>query len=170
MSNEGKEAAVFTLEGARKFHGWTHTSLNLLLHHLSTIPQDDYARELPNFGSASLRRQVIHIFNCEGFWIHSLQGRHYSDRETAACPTVADARGWQQEVTKQTQAYLSSLTNQLLNAATELHFPDGDKAIRTPALVVHHILTHAFHHKGQIAAMCRELGYPVPDTDLSQFD
>jgi uncharacterized damage-inducible protein DinB len=65
---------------------------------------------------------------------------------------------------------LSTLTNQQLNADTKLHFSDGDVAVRTPALVLHHVLTHAFHHKGQIVAMCRVLGHPAPDTDLNQFE
>jgi uncharacterized damage-inducible protein DinB len=32
------------------------------------------------------------------------------------------------------------------------------------------VLTHAFHHKGQIVAMCRALGHPTTDTDLNQFE
>jgi hypothetical protein len=28
--------------------------------------------------------------------------------------------------------------------------------------------THAFHHKGQIVATLRILGYPAPDADLQQ--
>jgi uncharacterized damage-inducible protein DinB len=64
---------------------------------------------------------------------------------------------------------LSTLTNQELNADRELHFSDGDVAVRTPALVLHHVLTHAFHHKGQIVAMRRALGHPARDTDLNQF-
>ena len=66
--------------------------------------------------------------------------------------------------------YLSSLSEQRLITATELHFPDGDIAVRTPALILHHVLTHAFHHKGQIVSMCRILGYPAPDTDLNNFE
>ncbi len=29
---------------------------------------------------------------------------------------------------------------------------------------------NAFHHKGQIVAMCRALGHPAHDTDLNQFE
>lgn len=161
---------TFTLEGIKKLHSWTHTSLNLVLDHLSTIPPADYLKELPNFGFPTLRNQVIHIFNCEGFWIHILQGRPFIDRSPAECPSVADARLLQQQITQQTQAYLSSLTDQQLNSNAELHFPDGDTAVRTPALILHHFLTHAFHHKGQVVAMCRALGHPAPDTDLNQFE
>ncbi|SPE21690.1 hypothetical protein SBA5_320064 [Candidatus Sulfotelmatomonas gaucii] len=161
---------MFTLDGVQKFHSWTHASLNLLLDHLSTLPTSDYVKELPSFGFSTPQKQVIHIFNCEGFWIRTLQGLQYVDRDPTECPDVADARLLQQQVNRQTRAYLSSLANQQLNTNTELHFPDGDHAVRTPALVLHHVLTHAFHHKGQIVAMCRELGRPAPDTDLNQFE
>lgn len=161
---------MFTIDGIRKFHAWTHASLTLLLDHLSTIPALDYEKELPGFGVPSLRRQVLHIFNCEGFWIRVLLNLPYQDREPAACPTVADARLLQYEVRLQTLEFLAALTDQRLSSDTELRFPDGDIAIRTPALVLHHVLTHAFHHKGQIVAMCRLLGHPAPDTDLNQFE
>jgi uncharacterized damage-inducible protein DinB len=163
---------LFTLDGIRRLHSWTHASLDILLNHLSTIPAEDYAKALPasGFGFPALREQVIHILNCEGFWIRSLQGLPYTDRNPAECPAVADARLLQQEVSRRTHAYLSGLTAQKLNSTQELRFPEGDIAVRTPALVLHHVLTHAFHHKGQIVAMCRALGHPAPDTHLIQFE
>jgi len=161
---------MFTLDGVRKLHGWTHASLALLLDHLSAISPADYVKALPAFGFPTLQGQVIHIFNCESFWIHTLQRLPQVDRNPAECPAVVDARLFQHEVSRQTHAYLSGLTDQKLNAPEELHFPHGDVAVRTPALVLHHLLTHAFHHKGQIVAMCRALGHPAPDTDLNQFE
>ena len=160
---------MFTVDGVRKFHGWTHACLNLVLDHLSAIPTEDYVREVSGFGFRTLREQTIHIFNCEGFWVSTLQGLRYADPTCEDCPVLADVRTLQNEVSQSTQAYLSTLTDQQLNADTELHFSDGDVAVRTPALVLHHMLTHAFHHKGQIVAMCRALGHPAPDTDLNQL-
>jgi uncharacterized damage-inducible protein DinB len=161
---------VFTLDGIRKFHGWTHGCLSLLLDHLASIPATYYGKVLPAVGFPTLREQVIHIFNCEGFWVHTLQGLSYVDRSPDQCPAVPDARLFEQEIIQQTHTYLSGLTDRQLNSDTELNFPDGDVAIRTPALVLHHVLTHAFHHKGQIVAMCRALGHPAPDTDLNHFE
>jgi uncharacterized damage-inducible protein DinB len=117
-----------------------------------------------------MRAQVVHILNCEGFWIHTLQGLSFKDQHPAEWSTVSDARVLQHEVSMETLNYLSGLSEQHLNAGTELHFSDGDSAVRTPALILHHVLTHAFHHKGQIVSMCRDLGYPAPDTDLNQFE
>jgi uncharacterized damage-inducible protein DinB len=161
---------VFTLEGIQKFHLWTHASLTGTLDHLSTLSASDYSAEVPGFGFLTLREQVIHIFNCEGFWIHTIQGLTYRDRDPGDCPAVGDARLLQREVSKQTLAYLSGLTDPQINSDTELRFPDGHMAVRTPALILHHLLTHAFHHKGQIVAMCRLLGHPAPFTDLIEFN
>jgi uncharacterized damage-inducible protein DinB len=113
---------------------------------------------------------MIHILNCEGFWVHTLQALPFNDQDPAGYPTVSSARVLQREVSLKTLHYLSTLSEQRLNGGTELHFSDGETAIRTPALVLHHVLTHAFHHKGQIVSMCRILGYPAPDTDLNQSE
>ena len=119
---------MFTLDGVRKFHGWTHACLSLLLDRLASIPASDYGK---------VREQVIHIFNCEGFWVHTLQGLSYVDRSPAQCPAVSDASLFEQEVIQQTHTYLSGLTVWQLNSDTELNFSDGDVAIRTPALILH---------------------------------
>lgn len=161
---------MFTVDGIRKLHHWTHASISLLLEHLSTLPPESYTRTLTSFGSNTIQKQVIHIFNCEGFWVSVLQGLGYVDRNPVDFPSIADAVHFQQEISHRTLQYLASLSDQQLNSNTELHFPDGDRAVRTPALVLHHIMTHAFHHKGQIVAMCREVGHPAPDTDLNQFE
>lgn len=161
---------MFTLDGIRKFHHWTHSTLGLVLDHLATIPAGDYTKEVPGFGFPTLRHQVLHILNCEGFWVHNLQGLSYGDQAISECPSISDARAFEQEICEQTLAYLSRLSDQQLNADTELRFSDADHAVRTPALVLHHMLTHAFHHKGQIVAMCRLLGHPAPDTDLNNFE
>ena len=94
-----------------------------MLDHLSTIPASEYAREVPGFGFPTLREQVIHIFNCEGFWIHALQGQAlqglpYRDRNPAGCPSVADARLLQREVSEQTLVYLAGLTDQQISSNT----------------------------------------------------
>jgi uncharacterized damage-inducible protein DinB len=160
---------MFTVDGVRKLHGWTHSSLDLVLDHLSTLPSDDYGREVSGFGFATLREQAIHIFNCEGFWVHTLQGLRYTDRTVGDCPALAGVRLMQKQASQSTNAYLSTLTDQQLEADTELRFSDGGVYVRTPAFVLHHVLTHAFHHKGQMVAMCRLLGHPAPDTDLSEL-
>jgi uncharacterized damage-inducible protein DinB len=100
---------VFTLPGVRKFYDWTHASLTLLLNHLSTIPATEYGKEVPGFGFPTVCAQVIHILNCEGFWINTLQAIPFDDQDPANWPTVSDARLLQSEVSMRTLNYLSRL-------------------------------------------------------------
>jgi uncharacterized damage-inducible protein DinB len=163
-------ALMFTVDGIRQLHRWTHLCLGRAFDHIATIPVADYTREVPGFGSPNLRDQVIHCINCEAFWVHTLRAAPYTDEDPALFPTVADARVFEGRVTVQTLDFLATLTEQQLNTPTQLRFQGRDAKVRTPALILHHMLTHAFHHKGQIAAMCRLLGHPAPDTDLDNFE
>ena len=102
---------MFTVDGIRKFHFWTHDCLSLVLDHLSTIPASDYIKEVPGFGIPKLREQVIHIFNCEGFWIHAIQGLDSSTGNQPTTPPLPMPDSCKREVSEQTLAYLSGLTN-----------------------------------------------------------
>lgn len=161
---------MFTLEGIRKFHAWTHASLNVLFDHLALLSASEYTKEISGFGYASVHAQVTHLLGCEARWVRRLQNRPTGDWNPAQWPSPADARNLQHDIAARTLDYLASLTDQQVNANTTLHFPGGETAVRMPALVLHHVFTHAFHHKGQIVAMCRVLGHPAPDTDLNQFE
>jgi uncharacterized damage-inducible protein DinB len=39
----------------------------------------------------------------------------------------------------------------------------------TPLQLFTHVITHEFHHKGQMMSMCRILGHQPPDTDVSDI-
>ena len=83
---------MFTLDGIRQFHRWTHQSLALLLDHLASLSPSDYTRELPGFGYPSLRAQVVHLFGCEIRWLNRIRSLPQRDWNSAHWPTVADAR------------------------------------------------------------------------------
>jgi DinB family len=99
------EMFVFTTDGIQQLHEWAHASISMVLDHLSTFPAADYQKELPGFGFSTLQKQVVHIFNCEGFWIHVIKGLPYVDRDPATCSDVADARLLQQQVSRWTEEY-----------------------------------------------------------------
>ena len=74
--------------------GRTPSRLNtgvIVIHHLSTIPATGYTREVSGFGFQTLRDQVIHVLNCEGFWVHTLQATPFRDQDPADWPAVRDA-------------------------------------------------------------------------------
>ena len=157
---------MFTLDGIRKFHHWTHASLTRMLDHIATLPEESYGVRLDGFGFPTIGEQVIHILQCEALWIRRAQAISFDGWNISEYPAVEDARVLQEKVRTETLAYLSGLTDQQLNEEMTLRTSDGFEINCMPAQVIHHVLTHAFHHKGQIVSMCRLLGHPAPDTDM----
>lgn len=43
------------------------------------------------------------------------------------------------------------------------------RVTRSPFEIFTHVITHEFHHKGQILIMGRQLGFVPPDTDIIRF-
>jgi uncharacterized damage-inducible protein DinB len=157
---------MFTLDGVQKFHDWTHSSLSRMLDHIATLPEGSYHTKLNGFGFATIGEQVLHIFQCETNWIHRAQAIPFDGLSVSEYPAILEARVLQRKVRSETSAYLSGITEQQLNEEITLRSYDGFEMTCTPAHVIHHVLTHAFHHKGQIVSMCRMLGHPAPDTDV----
>jgi uncharacterized damage-inducible protein DinB len=67
-----------------------------------------------------------------------------------------------------TRAYLQSLSEAQLNRVLSKRPQAWVGELRSPAFILLHVVTHTFHHKGQVVAMLRTLGYPAPDTDLQR--
>ncbi len=156
---------MFTREGIRAFHAWTHEKLDLLFDHAEKLPSELFVREMPGFGRASVREQLSHILGCEQFWLCNLQNLKLERVPASSHKAVADLKRLKRQVIADTHRYLDALSEQELNAET-FQPPGRTGPLRSPAFILHHVLTHAFHHKGQVVAMCRLLDFPAPDTDM----
>jgi uncharacterized damage-inducible protein DinB len=97
-----------------------------------------------------------------------LQNKTFPGWHEEDCPTVADLQAAKTRIREATQLYVRDLTEEQLNTTLQQRTADWGGELRSPAFILLHVMTHAFHHKGQIVAMLRILGYPAPDTDLQQ--
>jgi uncharacterized damage-inducible protein DinB len=116
---------MFTLDGVRKFHDWTHSSLSRMLDHIATLPEGSYHTKLNGFGFATIGEQVLHIFQCETNWIHRAQAIPFDGLSVSEYPAILEARVLQRKVRSETSAYLSGLTEQQLNEEITLRSYDG---------------------------------------------
>jgi uncharacterized damage-inducible protein DinB len=160
---------VFTKDGILALHEWTHARLDLLLEHASELAPPDFVKVIPGFGqSTSVRDQLAHLIGAEERWVHRLQNLPLPRWSAVDYPTVVSLRSPKRRVVEATVAYLGRLPDGDLNAVLTQRPKDWIGELRSPAFILHHAITHAFHHKGQVVAMCRILGHPAPDTDLQQ--
>lgn len=159
---------MFTRAGLLRYHELAHAGLKQLCEHVLTLEQAKFRTPVEGFGLPSVRAQLVHLLDCEYSWVLGVQGRgdtpydweHADTLQTP--PQLAEHRAW---VEAQTRAWLESETDETLNAprdVTEI----GKTYAGIPAEMVLHLMTHAYHHKGQAVAMCRLLGHPAPMTDM----
>jgi uncharacterized damage-inducible protein DinB len=157
---------MFSKNGIIELHSATHQRLDLLLRHVATVPEEFLQKPISGFGHPSVWEQLVHILTCEEGWVHDLQYKAFAGWTEEDCPTIATLVTAKGRIREATRAYLGDLTDEQLNTTLANRPIDWGGELRSPAFIVLHVITHAFHHKGQIVAMLRILGYPAPDTDL----
>ncbi len=159
---------MFTKAGITELHVAMHERLDLLLRHVATVPDELRHKPISGFGHPSIWKQLVHILTCEEGWVHDLQNRVFAGWGEGDCPTMAALLAAKNRVREATRTYLDDLTEEQLNTTLADRPVDWGGELRSPAFIVLHVITHTFHHKGQIVAMLRILGYTAPDTDLQQ--
>ena len=159
---------MFTKTGIIELHSAMHERLDLLLRHVATVPIELHHKPIAGFGQQSIWKQLVHILTCEEGWVHDLQYKAFAGWNEEDCPTMAALLTGRDRVREATRSYLGALTEAQLNTTLTERPVDWGGELRSPAFIVLHVITHAFHHKGQIVAMLRIVGYPAPDTDLQQ--
>jgi uncharacterized damage-inducible protein DinB len=148
-----------------ELHAAMHECLDLILEHASRIPPGLLVKELPGFGHPTIPGQISHVLATEASWVHALQLLPFQPFNPKS---LDDLRWVKKDVMSATLAYLDSLDERRLNAELDRYTERWVGPRRSPAFILLHVITHAFHHKGQIASMLRLLGYPAPDTDMQR--
>ena len=133
-----------------------------MIAHCQELGPEELSRELEGFGYPSVRLQLHHAIGAQKYWIGVLEGRMDVDENDSDYPTVDSLEAYRQEIFGLTGNYLRSASVEELNTPRTL-VTWGDKEVElTPAHVVLRTLMHVYHHQGQIAAMCRLFGKPIP--------
>jgi len=159
---------MFTKSGIKDLHGATHESLDILLRHVGSVPADLLREPLAGFGFPTVWKQLVHILTVEEGWVHNLQDKAFARWKEEDCPTMTALMAAKSRLRDATRIYIDNLSEAQLNT-TLVNRPEvwfGE--LCSPAFILLHVITHTFHHKGQVVAMLRALGDPAPDTDLQR--
>ncbi|PKV62472.1 DinB family protein [Pontibacter ramchanderi] len=146
-------------------YGWVRGSREVLLQYCETIAAADFCQENSSFGRGSIRNLLVHIANTYELWL----GEQALRKEMIFTPyeavqNVKDARLLFQELDKLVEEFVVSFGR---NYLTNLEVTINDRnAKANPLKLFTHVITHEYHHKGQILSLSRHLGYVPIDTDI----
>jgi len=141
-------------------------SRKLLFEFLATVPRDDFVRSIPEAGDRSLRDVLVHLVGTNAYWISLLQNRPQEPLRPDDLPTIESIVAVHEEVADRIHHVLANADEGWFTREETFSHPRGKTERLVPAWVTVHMLTHEFHHKGQIAMMARILGYTPPDMDF----
>ncbi len=163
---------MFSTECLLKQHEWYCAALDLLLAHCAGLPPELRRTKVAGFGWPTIHSQLMHIAECEAWWVACAEGRDIDwPRDSdwwdfAECERPEDLAERYRDVRAATRSFITSLAPVELNQPRLLQLGSDHSANLSPALMLNHIITHGFHHKGQVVAISRILGYPAPETDM----
>ncbi|WP_230392296.1 DinB family protein [Pontibacter sp. FD36] len=146
-------------------YDWVRGSREVLLQYCETISAADFCQENSSFGRGSIRNLLVHIANTYEFWLgeQALQ-KEMTYTSYEAVQNIKDAWLLFQEVDKLVEEFVASFGRSYL-ANLEVSINDTSTKAN-PLKLFTHVITHEYHHKGQILSLSRHLGYVPVDTDI----
>ncbi|WP_411346248.1 DinB family protein [Paenibacillus sp. WLX1005] len=150
---------------------WVRQTRAILLHFCGELSSDDFTR-CPEHSSQSIRDILVHIADCYDAWLGSyilLQTKTpITPKENLSSFDVAAIQARFAQVDHYVDQVLQTYVHKM-DEPIQRNIPwrEGNETISmTPSKLLMHTITHEFHHKGQLMAIARRMGYVPPNTDI----
>jgi uncharacterized damage-inducible protein DinB len=113
---------------------------------------------------------LVHLLGAEWVWLRRWQGEApASFPDVAQLTSVAAVRARWDALWEEQQTYLAGLDEAALGYDVAYKTFDGTPYRQPLHELIRHVVNHATYHRGQLAAMLRQLGRTPPSTDLVRF-
>lgn len=129
---------------------------------------NDLTTPISVYNNKSIRDLLVHNAACYDFWVSKFIFQRH-ERSLTGYSTVPKIRELYKEIDDLVAEFLNNFSNDLNKKITSTPDEWGPRTA-TPLEVFTHVVTHEFHHKGQILSMGRQLGHVPPDTDVIAID
>ncbi|MDM5155270.1 DinB family protein [Bacillus sp. DX1.1] len=154
---------------------WVRQTRGVLLDFCSELEPNDFTRQMDGFGWHSMRDTLVHIADCYNAWL----GSFVLLKTKKPLTSKEDLLQLGLDEIKIRFEHVDSLVNEVFEVFEVFAHHMGEPIQReipwrkesemlsiTPSKLLMHAITHEFHHKGQIVAIVRQMGYEPPNTDV----
>ncbi|MTW86470.1 DUF664 domain-containing protein [Virgibacillus dakarensis] len=150
-----------------KQYDWIRFTREKLFRYCEKLTIEDYTCEIDKFSWGSMRNLHVHVAGCYQSWLGNFGLTKGITRVTPdLVSNVEDMRQIFENVNELVFEFLEEFEGQWDFGITgPVSWQDEEEEL-TPLWLYTHVVTHEFHHKGQIVSMGRHLGYIPGNTDL----
>jgi uncharacterized damage-inducible protein DinB len=153
---------MYTQAALIDIHTRTHMSFEKMLAHLDSFSVAELDKVFDGFGTGSLRQQIQHTILSEEYWIGVIRGEMITEERPEDAATLDALKAYRARMVEQTLSEIRAMTDEQLSTKREMTTWGGAKHQLAPAHIVMRTQTHIFQHLGQMTAIARLLGKPVP--------
>ena len=139
-----------------------------LLQYCAAIPIEQLQQGHDTFNGSSIIKLLVHSANTYQYWL-----KHVGLQQESAYPhtgmmmNITDIKALYETTNIIVQDFIGHFSEKWMESFTARQ-PNRELQL-TPWQLFTHVITHEFHHKGQILTMSRLLGYIPADTDVIRF-
>jgi uncharacterized damage-inducible protein DinB len=154
------------IEVLQKQYALVQKSRRLVFNFMETVVGDGLKTPMRAYQNQDIRHLLVHNADCYLYWLaytaleQTVEWLHDQDYNN-----MADIRRLYIKTDDLMAAFLKEFENSI-DIPIDNSRSKEDKLNASPLMIFTHVMTHEFHHKGQIVSMCRHLGYPPPETDV----
>ncbi|QAY67199.1 DinB family protein [Paenibacillus protaetiae] len=151
-------------------YDWIKAARNSLFAFMEEMPIRLLHQPVPGFGHRTMIQAHLHVVGSYRFWLDSFAFRKLSEHKDTATDEIerADVRHVRSrfaEADDIVERFLTAYSDRLFEPIIQSGKWQGYPQAPTPLLLLNHVQTHEFHHKGQIVMLARQLGFPPPADD-----
>jgi uncharacterized damage-inducible protein DinB len=157
---------MYTAAALLDIHARAHESLRRLIRYCAALTGDDLLTPVDGFGFPTVLRQLQHTVGAELYWQTVVSRGYHEEAVLPDLSSLAAIETFRREVAATTRAYLEGTTDAELNTPRTMTSDPGETRVLKPADVIMRVVTHVYHHQGQVLSMCRALGKPIETGDL----
>jgi uncharacterized damage-inducible protein DinB len=142
-----------------------------LFSYCESLQPKHFTENLDSFGGRSICYLMVHTASTYHFWLGHFAALNNSkflkeDQYT----NVKEVQTLYDGVYDLTDLFLKQTSTDIEKPIVN-KIPGRDFELSlTPLQLFTHLITHEYHHKGQVLSMSRQLGYIPIDTDIIRFD
>ncbi len=145
-------------------------SRDVVFQYCEKISPEHYTQPVDGFGRGTICITQAHIGRSYIFWL-----AEFGMKRQQTYPAYEEYKNVQEvrQLFEKVNLVVSEFLNHFENKLTETisgEISSGNRFVSVSALQLFtHVVTHEFHHKGQVMSMGRILGYTPPDADIIRF-
>jgi uncharacterized damage-inducible protein DinB len=145
------------------------SSRGVALNFIEEQTGPDWLTPVEAFNGSNIRYLLVHTANTYLHWLSYFALKHeVTFADETDFTSIATIRRLYARVDDTVDAFLANYSGKLAGPVSGT-LSRNRFVSATPLQLFTHVITHEFHHKGQVMTMCRLLGYAPPDTDVIRF-